>query len=117
LRSRYDADDAGEADFSSSAYRNFIQITIMAVAVHGLDTMRRNEPYPAPRVRETLAATGVLFALVVAVLVAVSYPVAVVAALAGAAVGAAATVVALGVRRAGRPETGRLPRTEPAREA
>ncbi|MFC4357946.1 hypothetical protein ACFO0N_08280 [Halobium salinum] len=72
--------------------------------------MSRYEPSPAPRPRQTLAATGLLFALVVATLVAVSYPVAVVAALAGASVAAVATTLALDARRrSGRSRAVRLP--------
>jgi hypothetical protein len=74
--------------------------------------MRRSTRVRTPRPRETVAATGVLLAIVVAVLFAVTYPTAVAAVVTGAAGGSVVTAVALDSRRRGdRTRTVRLPGT------
>jgi hypothetical protein len=80
--------------------------------------MRRSTRVRTPRPRETVAATGVLLAIVVAVLFAVTYPTVVAAAVTGAVGLAATTAVALDVHRgAGRTRTVRVPGTDVSVEA
>lgn len=76
-------------------------MSIMPVAVHRLDVMRRDDTAPNPvyGLGQILVVTGVLFAGVLAVLVAVANPVAAVGAVAAAALTALATTVTLDYRR------------------
>jgi fructose-specific phosphotransferase system IIC component len=90
----------------------------MGTAIHCSNAMRRNEPNVAPASGQTVVATGVLFAVVVAVLLAASHPEAVVAASVG---GSAVTVTAVGAvvvrRRVGRARLFRVPGTDVCVEA
>ena len=100
--------------FSKLAYRNAIQMTVIAVAVDSLSVMTPTPATPNPvyGLGHLLAATAVLFGGVLTALVAVDYPLVVATVAVAMLVAAVATTLTLDHRRRlGRTRRVCLPKT------